>query len=113
MVGNPDTGSELKTPGAARVSQPFLQRGYAGSFMRAGNSSFPPVLLQSQPDHWALKRLRFTPLVPGTLIRITHPFNMDRCVWSNLSRSINCFRLRVPNVAGSVRAGAPDSIVTL
>ena len=41
-VGNPDTDSELKTP-SGRVSQPHLQRGYAGSFMRARNSSFPLV----------------------------------------------------------------------
>ena len=41
-VGQPDTGSELKTPCASRVLQPRLQMGYVGSFMRAGNSSFSP-----------------------------------------------------------------------
>ena len=41
LVGNPDIGCELKPPCASRVFQPLLQRGYAESFMRAGNSRFP------------------------------------------------------------------------
>jgi len=44
LVGNPDTGGELKSPCAAGVFQPLLQRGYAESFMRAGNSRFPLAL---------------------------------------------------------------------
>jgi hypothetical protein len=41
MVGNPNTGSELKTLERPRVFQLRLQKGYAGLFTRAGNSSFP------------------------------------------------------------------------
>jgi hypothetical protein len=39
VVSNP--GGELKTPCTSRVFQPLPQRDYAGSFVRAGNSSFP------------------------------------------------------------------------
>ncbi len=65
VVGNPDNVSELKTSYAPRVLQPLLQRGYAESFMLAGNSSFQ--LARALTGLWTSVALSYSNPSPSIL----------------------------------------------
>src|SRR5271154_4435574 len=79
-----------------------LRRGFADIGVHSYRRALGPAPVLGPP-----------PLVARTAIRIPHAFDVNRGVRVNLTRSVNSFRLRIPDVACSLRTGTPDGVVAL